>query len=99
MWRRASDVYGHNGQPLRVFNGIDPTDIIQGVLGDCYFLGCVALHLALHLSLCFSVLPRQSLPYTPMPACLCSLVHACMRLCVCLRLRLRLCDAPVPNCA
>ena len=49
VWRRASDVYGRCGRPLKMFNSvdpadnsIDPTDVMQGVLGDCYFLGAVA---------------------------------------------------------
>lgn len=48
VWRRASDIMAGNGNDrFSLFEGIGPEDILQGVLGDCYFLGalaCLALH-------------------------------------------------------
>ena len=38
-WKRAEEIYP---QPIRVFNEIDPNDILQGELGDCYFLSSLS---------------------------------------------------------
>mmetsp|Transcript_8610 Transcript_8610/g.8569 ORF Transcript_8610/g.8569 Transcript_8610/m.8569 type:complete len:676 (+) Transcript_8610:23-2050(+) len=39
QWKRASEMYS---QPIKVFNNIDPNDIKQGSLGDCYFLSTLS---------------------------------------------------------
>jgi hypothetical protein len=42
-WRRPSDFMASNGGEIRVFdNGINPSDIRQGYLGDCWFLSALA---------------------------------------------------------
>ena len=42
MWKRASD-FKFQGINLKVFEGaIEPGDIIQGNLGDCYFLSSLS---------------------------------------------------------
>lgn len=38
-FRRLSDIEGKN---VAIFNGIDPNDIIQGELGNCYYLSAVS---------------------------------------------------------
>jgi calpain-15 len=41
QWKRFEDVY--TGQDPQVFSvGIDPNDIYQGALGDCYFLATLS---------------------------------------------------------
>lgn len=40
QWRRASDVYGKG--KFKIYDEISPTDIVQGQLGDCYFLSAVS---------------------------------------------------------
>lgn len=40
VWRRAADIFG--GEPFSMFDGIEPADIAQGELGDCYFLGALS---------------------------------------------------------
>ena len=45
VWRRASDVYGNsNSKPVKLIasDGLNPSDVHQGLLGDCYFLGSLA---------------------------------------------------------
>jgi len=39
QWKRLSEIYE---QRARVFNHIDPNDILQGELGDCYFLSSLS---------------------------------------------------------
>ena len=39
-WCRPAEVF--KGQPYALFNDIDPNDILQGGLGDCYFLCAIA---------------------------------------------------------
>lgn len=39
QWKRLSEIYD---QRVRVFNHIDPNDILQGELGDCYFLSSLS---------------------------------------------------------
>jgi hypothetical protein len=41
-WRRASDHFKDKNCKVSVFDGIDPTDIIQGKVADCYFLAALA---------------------------------------------------------
>lgn len=41
-WRRASDHFADLGCKTLVFDGIDPTDIVQGKIADCYFLAALA---------------------------------------------------------
>lgn len=41
-WRRATDHFKDQGCVTLVFDGIDPTDIVQGKLADCYFLAALA---------------------------------------------------------
>lgn len=41
-WRRASDHFKDQGCKTLVFDGIDPTDIVQGRLANCYFLAALA---------------------------------------------------------
>lgn len=41
-WRRAQDHYRDKGLKPVLFDGIDPTDIVQGKLADCYFLAALA---------------------------------------------------------
>jgi len=41
-WRRAVDHFKDQGCEMLVFDGIDPTDIVQGKLADCYFLAALA---------------------------------------------------------
>ena len=38
-YARLTDVYGYN---LRLFDTIDCNDIVQGALGNCYFLSAIA---------------------------------------------------------
>jgi calpain-15 len=40
VWRRPREVYGDSG--FVVYNKIGPSDIRQGVCGDCYFLSCIS---------------------------------------------------------
>jgi hypothetical protein len=40
QWRRPVDVYGKG--KFSVFKTIDPSDICQGFLGDCYFLSSLS---------------------------------------------------------
>jgi hypothetical protein len=44
-WCRPAEVF--RGQPYSLFNDIDPNDILQGGLGDCYFL-CAMASIAEH---------------------------------------------------
>mmetsp|Transcript_22702 Transcript_22702/g.22453 ORF Transcript_22702/g.22453 Transcript_22702/m.22453 type:complete len:593 (+) Transcript_22702:160-1938(+) len=39
VWKRAEEIFK---QPIKVFNNIDPNDIQQGSLGDCYFLSTLS---------------------------------------------------------
>ena len=41
-WRRAQDHYRDQKKKPVLFDGIDPTDIVQGKLADCYFLAALA---------------------------------------------------------
>jgi hypothetical protein len=41
-WRRASDHFKEKRMDFRVYEGMDPTDIIQGKLANCYFLASLA---------------------------------------------------------
>jgi len=41
VWRRASDFL--DSFRLKVFDNIEPNDIQQGQLGDCYFLCCLSV--------------------------------------------------------
>lgn len=41
-WRRATDHFKDRGCKTLIFDGIDPTDIIQGKIANCYFLAAVA---------------------------------------------------------
>lgn len=41
-WRRAGDHFKDLGIEMTVFDGIDPTDIVQGKIANCYFLAAVA---------------------------------------------------------
>jgi len=41
-WRRASDHFKEKNWDFKVYDGIDPTDIIQGKLANCYFLASLA---------------------------------------------------------
>ena len=38
-WKRVDEIYN---QPIKVFEGIEPNDIKQGQLGDCYFLSVLS---------------------------------------------------------
>lgn len=39
VWRRITELYSKN---LEVFHNIDPNDILQGSLGDCYLLSSIS---------------------------------------------------------
>lgn len=39
-WMRVTDVY--KGQKLSIYHSIDPNDIKQGELGNCYFLSALS---------------------------------------------------------
>lgn len=39
QWKRASELFK---QPIKVFDNIDPNDILQGNLGDCYYLSTLS---------------------------------------------------------
>jgi len=41
-WRRAPDHFKDKGAITKVFDGIDPTDICQGKIANCYFLASIA---------------------------------------------------------
>lgn len=41
-WRRATDHFKDHGCVTLVFDGIDPTDIVQGKHANCYFLAALA---------------------------------------------------------
>jgi calpain-15 len=38
-WRRIEEIYHH---PIKVFDSIEPNDIRQGALGNCYFLSALS---------------------------------------------------------
>eukprot|EP00359_Climacostomum_virens_P011706 CAMPEP_0204909838 /NCGR_PEP_ID=MMETSP1397-20131031/8468_1 /ASSEMBLY_ACC=CAM_ASM_000891 /TAXON_ID=49980 /ORGANISM="Climacostomum Climacostomum virens, Strain Stock W-24" /LENGTH=563 /DNA_ID=CAMNT_0052079783 /DNA_START=101 /DNA_END=1792 /DNA_ORIENTATION=- len=38
-WKRINEIYAH---PIKVFDNIEPNDIQQGALGDCYFLSALS---------------------------------------------------------
>ena len=38
-WKRATDIFG---RPEVFTKGIDPNDVKQGALGDCYYLACLS---------------------------------------------------------
>ena len=40
IWRRASEVYGKG--LYNVFKTIEPSDVTQGLLGDCYLLAAIS---------------------------------------------------------
>jgi hypothetical protein len=39
VWKRSDEIFK---QPIKVFNNIDPNDILQGNLGNCYFLSVLS---------------------------------------------------------
>ena len=41
MWIRAARLQP-KGEPSRLYNGIEPSDIMQGSLGDCWLLSALA---------------------------------------------------------
>lgn len=41
-WRRASDHFKDHECEVTLFDGIDPTDIVQGKIANCYFLAALA---------------------------------------------------------
>lgn len=41
-WRRASEHFKSQKCEVKVFEGIDPTDIVQGKIANCYFLAALA---------------------------------------------------------
>ena len=41
-WRRATDHFKDLNCKTLIFDGIDPTDIVQGKLANCYFLAALA---------------------------------------------------------
>jgi len=42
VWKRPHEIFGCDYDQIKVFDGIDPGDISQGILGVCYFLCSLA---------------------------------------------------------
>jgi len=38
VWKRPEQIF----ERFKLFEGIDPTDIRQGIIGDCYFLAALS---------------------------------------------------------